>query len=159
MISKSEAIIKVEKHLEKANSNPDRYEFEIPVYKSWLKKIKKYYQEYKWKKEGWEPNRRFIEWEVEPDYYEHSKVFLVVLKNYIKDLEVCWSVPYCAQLYKETLHVRYQGTGAGPIYVDKEDGKMYQTGSNPLVNWPESFKKFKNSTKTKKFPHWKPIEE
>lgn len=79
--------------------------------------------------------------------------------DYVEDLGICWSIPYCASLYKETRHVRYGSIGGGPIYVDKEDGKMYQTGSNPIVNWPDSFKKIKNGTKTKKFPSWKPILE
>lgn len=159
MITKKEAINKVEKYLIKRNSDPNGYVFKIPVYKSWIKKLKKYYHEYKWKRKGIEPNRILIEFEVEPDFYKKYKLIEIILINHIKDLGICWSIPYCADLQKKTPHIRYASTGGGPIYVDKEDGKMYQTGSNPMVNWPNSFRAFKNGTKTEKFPNWKPIKE
>jgi len=47
MISKKDAIRKVEKYLDKRNKNPDGYIFEIPIYKNWFTRLKKYYHEYK----------------------------------------------------------------------------------------------------------------
>ena len=99
----------------------------------------------------------YPEWYIEPDSFIESKVFEVIMFEYVEDLGICWSIPYCTEQYYETKEDRYGSIGGGPIFVDKEDGIMYHTGSSP-IDWLESFTKHKKGTKHKnEFPSWKPI--
>lgn len=157
MISKETAIILVEKYLAIQNSRPDIYVFKTPVYTGVIKKIQLFILENYWSKTKKDIDLDYPEWYVKPNKYFESKAIEIIMPEYVEDLGICWSIPYCSKQYYDTRESRYGSIGGGPIFVDKEDGLLYQTGSAP-IHWLESFKKYKKGTKDRnEFPNWKPI--
>lgn len=156
MVSKEKAIAKVEKYISRLNNSSEIYVFKIPVYTNWVKKIKAFFLKKYWKLVKKIP-LDYPEHYIKPDNWIESKAIQMVPKEFIEDLGVCWSIPYCTKLYYEQRNSRFGAIGGGPIYVDKENGKMYETGSAP-IDWLDSFKKYKNGTKEDGFPKWKPFE-
>ncbi len=157
MVSKSNAILSVQKYLDKQNNRPYLHIFKIPVYKSLAKRIQLLiFKNYFKLKNGVKLD--FPEWYIEPDSYVESKAHEIIVEEWSEDLGICWSIAYCTEQYYETKENRFGAIGGGPVFVDKETGIMYQTGSSP-IDWLESFRKFKSGMKDEnEFPSWKPID-
>lgn len=157
MISKEAAIILVEKYLAIQNSRPDIYVFKTPIYTGFLKKVKLFFLANFWSKIKKNIDIDYPERYVRPDKFIESRAIEIIVFENIQDLGICWSIPYCTKQYYETGKDRYGAIGGGPIFVDKEDALMYQTGSAP-IDWLDSFKEFKQGNKDRNiFPNWQPI--
>lgn len=157
MVTRTEALGLIEKYLAYENKQPDKYVFKNPVYTNWLKKIAAFalVKYWKWKKED---RDKIIEDYIEPDKWVSSPVHEIVVEEGLKDLGVCWSVYYCSKQFYETNNVKYGSIGGGPIFVDKESGVMYQTGSSP-IDWLEDYKKHKRGVDVEEWPIWEPMDK
>lgn len=147
----------VQKYLDYRNSKANRHVYEDPVYLKWRKKVHAFCLKTYWKIIN-ESTIRVIEDYVDPDAWVDSPPFDVIDLMYVRDLDVCWSIPYCTIQYYKTRNFKYGYIGGGPIYVDKEDGEMYQTGS-ARIDWLASFKDFKKGTRKKESPKWEPMDK
>jgi len=155
MITKAVAIKIVEKHLDKKNNKPDIHIFKIPIYKSFSKKIRltalKFRAQFVKNIDIEDP-----EYYIEPDDWKNSKLKEIINHEYIEDYGICWSIPYTSKQFYETNKARFGSIGGGPIFVDKEDGLIYQTGSAP-IDWLQNFKDYKSGKNIDEWPIWEPI--
>lgn len=153
-MTKNEAISLVEIHLEKQNEKNKRSNITIPVYKKWHKLIRLFLlNKFSNRFKKFDPE--FPEHSIAPDHIIEESPYEVVYKKYIEDREIFWKIPYITVQYLQTKNSRYCGIGGGPIFVDKETRKIYQTGSSP-INWEESFLKFKRGI-NEDYLAWRPL--
>lgn len=60
----------------------------------------------------------------------------------IKEHNFCWEIPHTSKEYFDYQDIRLMPVGAGPFLIDKENGKIYETGSAP-INWVKDFELMK----------------
>ena len=79
-----------------------------------------------------------IEYNLDPMYSISQRSNRV----YNKENKYCWMIWACREedIWKSNFD---GGIGIGPYYIDKITGDLYQTGSQPLINWEEEFILFK----------------